>query len=257
MGPISSAPSGSADYRLIDLSIPIANRPGRRNPVISYDSHEEVAGERAAAMGFDPADLPDPGIHFATEHLQASVHGSGTHVDAPWHYGPTSEFGAARSIDELPLEWFFGPAVVLDLTGMPEGSVVEPPHIDEALLGHELQAGDIVLMRVGVADEPWSLERIREVSRASIEHLLDEGVRTIGVDAASPERSHLDELKMGRPERYFPVHTYGRKREFCLVEMLTNLDVLPHHGFQVALFPVKIARGSGGWCRAVAFVPAD
>lgn len=62
---------------------------------------------------------------------------------------------------------------------------------------------------------------------------------------------------MGSPERYFPVHTYGRKREFCLVEMLTNLDVLPHHGFQVALFPVKIARGSGGWCRAVAFVLAD
>jgi kynurenine formamidase len=33
-----------------------------------------------------------------------------------------------------------------------------------------------------------------------------------------------------------------------------NLDKLPPTGFKVALFPIKIRRGSGAWCRAVAIL---
>lgn len=242
--------------QLVDLSLPMCNRPGRRNPTISYVSHAEAARQRGEALGFDPADLATPGIHFASEYVRASVHGSGTHVDAPWHYGPVSAGVKARSIDELPLDWFYGPGVVLDFSTKPEGSIIEPSDIEHALKGHQLLAGDIVLMRTCVPDDPWDLDRMRELSRPAAEYLLDRGVRTIGVDAASPERSHVEDLKAHKPENYFPVHSLGRTRELCLVELLANLHALPHDGFHVVLFPVKIAGGSGGWCRAVAFVPA-
>jgi hypothetical protein len=39
-----------------------------------------------------------------------------THVDAPWHYNSTIEGRRAETIEELPLEWFFGPGVVVDFT---------------------------------------------------------------------------------------------------------------------------------------------
>jgi kynurenine formamidase len=41
------------------------------------------------------------------------------------------------------------------------------------------------------------------------------------------------------------------------MEKLHNLAALPARGFTVACFPVKIARASAGWVRAVAMLDAD
>ena len=40
---------------------------------------------------------------------------AGTHVDAPYHYFPTAGGERARTIDELPLDWFLRPGVRLDV----------------------------------------------------------------------------------------------------------------------------------------------
>ena len=57
----------------------------------------------------------------------------------------------AQTIDELPLDWFFGPGVVLDMTGKADGEAVEVADVEDELRrsGHELQARDIVLVRTG------------------------------------------------------------------------------------------------------------
>ena len=44
-----------------------------------------------------------------------------THVDAPWHYNSRIRGEPAQTIDVLPLDWFFGPGVVLDMTAKDEG----------------------------------------------------------------------------------------------------------------------------------------
>ena len=33
-----------------------------------------------------------------------------THLDAPWHYNSSIGGEPAQTIDQLPLDWFFGPA---------------------------------------------------------------------------------------------------------------------------------------------------
>jgi kynurenine formamidase len=242
---------------LLDLTMSLANRPGRANPLIETISHEQAAVERSQQIGITPADFPIPGIHFGSERISAQVHGSATHVDAPWHYGPTTNGRLARSIDELPLDWFYGDAVVLDFSTRQDGGELTAMDIEDALAGYALKNGDIVLIRTDLdkLDDPQKHLRMRELSRPAAEYLLDRGVRVIGIDAASPDRSHSDELKAGRRDRYYPAHHLGREREYCIVELLTNLHLLPHHGFRVALFPIKVERGSGGWCRAVAFLP--
>ena len=79
-----------------------------------------------------------------------------------------------------------------------------------------------------------------------------------GIDAWSFDRPLAymkEDLKAGNREAFLPAHRVGREREYCHIEKLANLDLLPTpHGFQVAVFPIKIARASGGWVRAVALV---
>jgi kynurenine formamidase len=51
----------------------------------------------------------------AIERVSVSTH-AGTHLDAPYHYGPTMVDGTpARTIDKVPLSWCFSDAVVLDM----------------------------------------------------------------------------------------------------------------------------------------------
>ena len=51
-------------------------------------------------------------------------------------------------------------------------------------------------------------------------------------------------------------HFAGITSEYCQIEKLANLDLLPRpHGFYISCLPVKIAGASAGGCRAVALVP--
>jgi len=60
-----------------------------------------------------PADLIGP--FCANDHVETLSH-AGTHVDAPWHFGPVVEGQPAKKIDEVPLEWCYGNGVLLDFS---------------------------------------------------------------------------------------------------------------------------------------------
>jgi kynurenine formamidase len=57
----------------------------------------------------------------------------------------------AQAIDELPLDWFFGSGVVLDMTANADGEAVDVSDADDELvrIGHKLQQRDVVLVRTG------------------------------------------------------------------------------------------------------------
>ena len=86
---------------------------------------------------------------------------------------------------------------------------------------------------------------------------MDQGVKIIGIDGwglDSPTDIMVKELKKGNKDRFYPAHMAGRDVEYLHIEKLTNLDLLPDFGFKVSVFPIKIARASGGWVRAVAII---
>jgi kynurenine formamidase len=79
-------------------------------------------------------------------------------------------------------------------------------------------------------------------------------VRVIGTDAWSIDSSFA--VMGGRgAARVWEAHFTGRTHEFCAIEKLTNLETLPPSGFFVICLPIKVARGSAGWTRAVALLP--
>jgi kynurenine formamidase len=234
----------------------------------AQDKRSKVNSLRNVVRGFVTGkrvrrrDFPG-GLALAWEDLRTQTH-HGTHVDAPWHYGPTSGGKPARTIDELPLDWFLGRGVRLDFRDQPAGAELTVADLERALeaIGHTLAAREIVLIWTG-ADryfrEPEYLERYCGLGAEATRWLLDRGVKVIGTDAWSVDRPALfmgrDFIASGDPARLWPAHLVGREREYCQIEKLANLGELPRPtGFTVVCFPVLIERASAGWTRAVAIV---
>jgi kynurenine formamidase len=96
------------------------------------------------------------------------------------------------------------------------------------------------------------------MTRDATTWLADQGVRLVGIDACCwdrPPQLQIESIKKGeRKGRYMEGHRAAGERGMCILEWLTNLEKLPHFGFTVYVFPVKIEKAGGGWVRVVAFV---
>jgi kynurenine formamidase len=105
--------------RFIDLSATIGPSDPNAKPYerveIRYTGHCDGAAQIQALLGV-PSDLLRDREGWAVEEFIALGTHSVTHVDAPWHYNSIVEGRKAATIDELPLNWFFADAVVLELT---------------------------------------------------------------------------------------------------------------------------------------------
>ncbi len=253
---------GGRRVRCIDLSLPIQNFAMDRDSAhIFYWDHREGGRRTAKALNFDPDLIPD-GFGLAAEEVTLNTH-TGTHLDAPWHYGPTVGGQRARCIDEVPLEWCYGDGVVLDVTHRGPGELITVADLETAArrIGYAIKPFDIVLVRTDATkryDKPDFMACQPGMGREGTLWLLDQGVKVIGIDAWSFDRPLAcmgEDLKRGDPAAFLPAHRVGREREYCHIEKLANLDRLPRpYGFTVAVFPVKIARASGAWVRAVAIL---
>jgi kynurenine formamidase len=252
--------------QLIDLSLPLENYASEPFPpkVIHFD-HAAGARRLSKLANVDPTDFPDS-MGLATEMVEATTH-SGTHVDAPWHFGPTSEGKPALTIDQIPLDWCYGPGVVLDVRGKEPGDEITVSDLKNALakISYNLQKGDIVLLQTGI-DKLWGTSRYVDsqpgLGEAGTEWLINQGIKCIGIDAWGLDRSvkyMAEDIKNGKDKSLlWAAHMYGRKREYIQIEKLANLDKIPvPYGFIVSALPVKISNASGGWCRAVAIVTKD
>ena len=252
--------------RIIDLSVAIEHdAPGElAPPKIEYTDHAASARGVAAAFGCRPEDLVySRGQGWAVEDLTVNSH-TGTHIDAPYHYGATSGGQPAKRIDEVPLEWCFGPGVVLDMRHKSDGDLISVVDLRSAFdtLDYRLSPGDIVLIHTGASKRWGTREYFRQpgLGRESTLWLVERGVHVIGIDAWTLDRpfaAMADDFKRtGDGRVLWPAHYAGLTSEYCQIEKLTNLDLIPKpFGFYVSCLPVKIKGASAGWCRAVALVP--
>src|SRR5919202_4117127 len=99
-------------------------------------------------LGVPPHLLRDGEGWAVEEFTRLGTHNT-THVDAPWHYNSTVAGERAQTIDELPLDWFLAPGVVVDFSAKEDGDAVTSTEIEAELrrIGHELRERDIVLVQ--------------------------------------------------------------------------------------------------------------
>lgn len=223
----------------IDLSLSISNgMPAHAlfpSPIIlPYVDHEQA---KAAGLG-EPGDP----FTYAVNYISMLEH-VGTHVDAPLHLG-----AAGASIDQMPLDWFAGKAVCLDLRHVPDLGDIDVADLEEA----ERKAavvidGHIVLLCTGLHERHWP-NRSVVTSNAGIttaaSHWLADRSRVHGVEGPSTD-------KVGTKE--FPNHRVCRDRGLIHYEWLVNLEQLLGKGeFAFTGYPLKWEGGTGSPVRAVA-----
>ncbi|HUN28301.1 MAG TPA: cyclase family protein [Alphaproteobacteria bacterium] len=175
------------------------------------------------------------------EIVEISTH-TGTHCDAPYHF-----FEDGKTIDEIPLETYIGPATILDLRDKSPGSAIERADVER--YGGRIDEGDIVLLNTGFghkrANTAEFLTKYVYLGGAAAQFLVDRGVKGVGIDAVSlggyddPSKAapaHKAMLGNGKfivEELYFPDEVMdGRKRLFVAA-------------------PVKLRGTSGAWTRAM------
>lgn len=251
--------------RFVDISVAleadIASDPPAMLPKIDYIDHKQSAEQVTSFFpGLTTDQLPG-GEGWAVEVLQIATH-NGTHLDAPYHYHSTMNDGErAITIDEVPLEWCFNPAVKLDFRHLADGYVVSAAEVEAELkrIGHVLRPLDIVVVNTSAGEaygQPDYLAKGCGMGREATLYLTERGVRVTGTDAWSWDApfSHTAEkfAETGDPSIIWEGHRAGMKIGYCHIEKLGNLDQLPDNGFEVSCFPWKIKGASAGFTRAVA-----
>lgn len=248
--------------RIVDLSVEIKEGEGVMGAGIQRTTHKDSVPEMIALFpGIAEKDLPE-GLGWAHETVTLNTH-SGTHIDAPYHFHPTSEGRPSKTIDEMPLELAYGDGVVLDMRHKKGGEVISISDIEEALekIEYRLKPRDIVLIMTGT-DKYWDTEKYvtdyAGVGRDATIWLVDQGVKVVGTDAPGWDRPFGFQAKefreTGDKSLIWEGHFAGIEREYFQMEKLANLDQLPPYGFKVCCFPVKILKASSAWIRPVAII---
>ena len=146
--------------RIVNLSQEIRTGmpvyPGHLKTVLfDHTSHEET---RHRFEG---------GFSFQTKGLLINDNGP-THVDSFSHLDPDP---TVATIDQMPLDLFYGEALCIDVSHVPPRTDIEPADLDYSLAssGQELRDGDILLLHTGTYSrargDPGLSQRVRRTGR--------------------------------------------------------------------------------------------
>jgi len=225
--------------KLIDLSQDIFEGmqvyPGHLKTVVfQHATHEETAPRF------------EGGFSFQTLGFMLNDNGP-THVDSFSHLDPQP---GAATIDQMPLDLFFGPAICLDVSQVPAHTDISAEHLDEALArsGLDLQAGDMFFLYTATYDRyrgtPKYLTEFPGLGQSGSDWIARRGVKTFGVDSPTPDNP---------TSKTYPCHMMCRREHITHYENLRLTEVVGMR-FTFVGFPLKVVGAHGGPTRAVALI---
>jgi len=180
----------------------------------------------------------------------------GTHLDAPAHFPP-----GQATIDQIPANKFFGPAVLLDVRDeaakdadyrLPVSQIEKWEHAHG-----RIPPGAIVLLRTGWASRWPDARRYRNQDKQGKMHfpgfsteaakiLIDRSISGLGCDTLSVDYGASED---------FSVHHLALGAGLYHLENLPDLSKVPEAGAFLVVAPIKLEGGSGGPVRVFALLP--
>jgi kynurenine formamidase len=184
---------------------------------------------------------------------------TGTHFDAPVHWVTGKDY-PNNSTDTIPVEKFFAPACVVDVSKEVSTNpdyLLTPQHIETWEQTHgRVPAGSWVLMRTDWSKRQDILNMKEDGSHAPGPHpdLVPFLARERNVIGWGSEGVGTDAGQAYRFDPPFPCHTVMHGSNKFGLASLINLDQLPPTGAILITPPLKIVNGSGSPCRVLALV---
>lgn len=211
---------------------------------------------QVVAAGVTPA-----GFYYAANSFCTAEHG-GTHLDAPVHFAE-----GRHAADQIPLDQFIGPAVVVDVSAQSDANpdylvTVADIQAWESRNGR-IPDGAIVLFRTGWG-RFWP-DRARYLGtaltgEAAVPQLHFPGLHPDAARWLVSERK-IDAVGIDTPSIDFGQSTRFESHRILFAanvpafENVASLDRLPETDAYVVALPMKIGGGTGGPLRMVGIVP--
>lgn len=166
---------------------------------------------------------------------------TGTHIDAPFHF-----FENGKTLSDVPLDRFFGQAVVLDVPKPDFGLVELKDVLDNEL---EILEGDMVFFNTH-RGEHWedhdAMMRFASISEELAAWLAEKKVSMVGLDASS-----VDIANSIRPKNFDgPIHQIFLRNDILILECL-NLTEIPQGYYRASVLPMAIKDGDGAPVRVI------
>lgn len=207
-------------WRIVDLSHPLYHGA----PAFPNDSVMSVQPRGVIARETYNTSLVSFGTH------------QGTHLDAMFHF-----FDDGRTLDQMPLDWFYGPARLLRIPKAPNSEITIAdlePHAAHLTVGAKIVVNTGWHLRYG---QPEFFTDFPSFTLEAARYLAGRRIRLLGMDLPTPGKQWLELHHI----------LLDREVEMVLVEGLANLDAAPD-AFTFAGFPLNFCGRDGSPVRAVA-----
>jgi kynurenine formamidase len=203
--------------------------------------------------------ISEGGWFYSSNEFSASEHG-GTHADAPIHFAADG-----RTIGQIPLEEWIGPAVKVDVTAQCSRDRDYLLSTDDLISWEKanggIPEGSWIIMYTGIGTRHYpdkkmvlgtdksGQDAIAELSfpgfsAESVEFLIKErNIKGIAIDTPSIDRGKSQDFK---------VHQVWCGAGKLALENIANLDKLPAKGATLYVIPMLIREGSGAPARVFA-----
>jgi kynurenine formamidase len=207
-------------------------------------------------------EISEGGWWYASNEFSASEHG-GTHADAPIHFAKNG-----RTIDQIPLEDWIGPAVKIDVTKNCEKNRDYLLAVED-IASWEKERGKIpnkswVIMYTGIGTKYYPDKKkvlgTDKTGEAALPELSFPGFSAESVAFLLKNRN-ISGIAIDTPSI-----DYGRSKDFTVhqilfaadklaLENIANLDKLPASGAILYVIPMLIKEGTGSPARVFAIIP--
>ena len=179
--------------------------------------------------------LEQDGYNLSHVHIGSQ---SGSHVDAPRHFR-----NEGTTVDQMPLTYFMGNAVVVDASDKQECEAITMKDLESYKI--KIASADMVLFRTD-----WYRYEGKEnflkhpyVAKEVGEYLLSQGIRTIAIDTINMDATGGSS---------FPIHEMYSRENGLIAENLAYFDKIDYEEPFVIFLPLKLIGVDGSPVRAVA-----
>ena len=201
------------------------------------------------------------GYYYSAYNFSGAEHG-GTHLDSPVHF-----YKGRHSADEVPIKQLIGPAVVIDISKQAQANRDYQLSIDD-IKAFERQHGKIPANSILLINTGSAKYYQDKVKYMGTDKRGEQGVKALSFPGIHPKTAAYlaKQVKIKAVGLDTPSLDYGKSTTYQThvtlfehdipgFENVGDLSELPATGATVIALPMKIAGGSGGPLRIVAFVP--